>query len=239
MTGGCCPAIVRGMNDTSPKRKDGASRKPSSPQRLIWLMVALAAAIGLAAWHFWPREPIFYAQPVAGGAFDHAHKRWAGVLAAHVNDGRVNYRAIHDQPAALRVYLGDLSAVPYPEFQRWPPPQRLAFLINLYNAATVKLVADHWPVDKLTDIRRHFKGPRQQRVVRLFGRRWTLDELENQWIKKHFSDPRVDATLCRATRTGPSLRSEPYFPSRLETQLQEQASAPRKSENNDAVNGAL
>jgi hypothetical protein len=225
------------MTNHSAKRETSATRtRLASPRRLIWLTLALAAAMSLAVWHFWPREQTFYVQPVGGGAFDHAHKRWAGVLSAHVREARVDYAAIRDQPTALRAYLEDLSAVAYPEFQRWPRPQQLAFLINLYNASTMQLVADRWPADQLSDLRRRFKGPRQQRIVRLFGRRWTLDEIENQWIKKNFSDPRIDAALCRGTRTGPSLRSEPYLPSKIETQLGEQAAALRKTEPNDAIN---
>jgi hypothetical protein len=201
-------------------------------------LAVLVAVLGVAAWHFWPREPVFYAQPVGGGRFDHAHKRWAAVLAANVTNGHVNYRAIHEQPNELRAYLIDLSAVTYPDFQHWPQPQQVAFLVNLYNATTVKLIADHWPVEKLRDIRHRFKGPRQQRVALAFGRRWTLDELEDQWIKKRFHDPRLDLALCRGTLGGHPLRGEPYLPSKFDAQLAEQAALPDDGKPNDAINAA-
>jgi len=36
--------------------------------------------------------------------------------------------------------------VPESEFARWNQSQQIAFLINLYNAATLRLIIDHYPV---------------------------------------------------------------------------------------------
>lgn len=44
------------------------------------------------------------------------------------------------------------------EFKGWSSDQRLAFLINLYNAATLRLVTDHYPVKSIKDIGGFFSG---------------------------------------------------------------------------------
>ena len=92
--------------------------------------------------------------------------------------GRVDYRALNADPAPLDRYLASLGRVSESEFRSWPESRRLAFLFNLYNAATLQLVRDHYPVDSIKDIGSWLKGPWDQPVVPLFGERITLNTLE-------------------------------------------------------------
>jgi hypothetical protein len=73
-------------------------------------------------------------------SFDHSHAAFNALLKAHVSDGQVNYRALKAAPAALNGYLDTLAAVREPEFKTWSEAQQIAFLANLYNAATLKLI---------------------------------------------------------------------------------------------------
>jgi hypothetical protein len=93
-------------------------------------------------------------------------------------------------PQALESYLDGLSAVQEAQFNAWTESQQLAFLINLYNAATLKLIADHYPVKSIKDIGNLFKGPRDQPVVRLWGKTITSDQLEHDILRKQYNEPK-------------------------------------------------
>ncbi|HQI18514.1 MAG TPA: DUF547 domain-containing protein, partial [Leptospiraceae bacterium] len=71
------------------------------------------------------------------------------VLRTHVADGRVNYKALKDDPLFERsvqrlaqVNPGTLKS----------QSERLAFWINVYNAFTLKLIVDHYPVASINDL---------------------------------------------------------------------------------------
>lgn len=49
---------------------------------------------------------------------------------------------VHTQ---LQKYLAQLSAVSASEFASWPKPEKLAFILNAYNAFTVDLVFSGYP----------------------------------------------------------------------------------------------
>jgi len=155
--------------------------------------------------------------------FDHTHAALTRVLAATVTNGVVDYAALQASPAGLDAYLAALAAVPEERFKAWTRPQRLAFLLNLYNAATLKLVADHHPVASIRRIGSLLKGPWKQDVVHAWGRVLTLDALEHRTIRPDFGEPRIHFALVCAARSCPPLRGEAYAADRLEAQLDDQA----------------
>jgi hypothetical protein len=155
--------------------------------------------------------------------FDHSHAAFDAVLKAHVTDGAVDYRAIKADPAALNGYLDTLAAVQEPEFKTWSEAQQIAFLANLYNAATIKLIVDHYPVDSIKDIGNIFSGPWDQKVVRLFGKTITLNNLEHDILRKDFNEPRLHMALVCAAKGCPPLRTEVYLGERLDEQLNDQS----------------
>lgn len=154
--------------------------------------------------------------------FDHGHPRFDRVLKARVRDGLVDYQALKASPGDLDGYLAELAAVNEPVFDKWTAPQRLAFLINLYNAATLRLIADHYPIKSIKKIGGLFRGPWDQPVVRLFGRTITLDVLEHQILRVQFDEPRLHFAIVCAARGCPPLRAEAYTAGQLEQQLNDQ-----------------
>ena len=94
---------------------------------------------------------------VPSWALDATHARFTRLLADQVEAGRVDYAALKARPGELDAYLGELAAVTRPEFDRWEKPGQLAFLINLYNAATLHLIVENYPVKSIKDIGGFFK----------------------------------------------------------------------------------
>ncbi|MBR9986934.1 MAG: DUF547 domain-containing protein [Desulfosarcina sp.] len=123
----------------------------------------------------------------------------------------------------LERYLDATADVGKTQFNDWNESERLSFLINLYNAATLKLIVDHYPVKSIKKIGSIFRGPWDQPVVRLFGEDITLDNLEHDIIRKKYSEPRIHLALVCAAKGCPRLRSEAYAAERLDEQLDDQS----------------
>jgi len=163
------------------------------------------------------------ADVVSAQAFDQTYDSYDKVLKAYVTDGRVNYSGLKKAPNVLDPYLDSAAGVPEEQFNSWTEFQRLAFLINLYNAATLKLILDHYPVKSIKDIGSFFKGPWDQPVVRVFGKSVTLNHLEHDILRKLYSEPRIHMVLVCAAKGCPPLRSEAYLAEKLDEQLDDQS----------------
>lgn len=158
----------------------------------------------------------------AARAFDHTHAAFDRVLKQHVHDGLVSYAALKSAPGDLDGYLIQLATVAGSEFAGWPVKERLAFLINLYNAATLKLIIGNYPLQSIRSIGWLPGAAWKQEGVSLFGRKISLDEVEHGIIRKEYRDARVHFALVCAAKGCPPLRHEAFVAARLETQLDDQ-----------------
>lgn len=167
----------------------------------------------------------------SGASADHGDAAWTALLARHVHWNEagtataVDYDGFARDRAALDAYLAALAAVPVADFERWPRAERMAFLINAYNAATVALVLDHEPgLASIKDIGGWFSSPWKQRYVDLFGATRTLDEIEHELLRgaPDFDEPRIHFAVNCASIGCPALRPEAYAGDRLAAQLDDQ-----------------
>ncbi len=165
---------------------------------------------------------IFLGLSAALSAFDHTHAAFDVVLQRHVREGLVDYAALKAAPAPLDAYLATLAAVPEAEFKAWTEPQRFAFLINLYNAATLRLILDHYPLKSIRSIGLLPGAAWKKEGVSLFGRKTSLDHVEHGIIRKEYPDARAHFALVCAARGCPPLRDEPFVADRLAAQLDDQ-----------------
>jgi len=155
--------------------------------------------------------------------FDHSHAAYSAVLKTHVAKGQVDYAALKADSKALDGYLDSLAAVPKRQFKKWDEPTRIAFLVNLYNAATLRLILDHYPLESIRDIGNLLKGPWDRPVVRLFGENITLNNVEHDILRKEYNEPRLHMALVCAAKGCPPLRGEAFTPKRLNEQLDDQS----------------
>lgn len=140
------------------------------------------------------------------------------LLARFVKDGAVDYPGLRKNPADLKIYLESLAKVSASAYGAASAEERLAYLINSYNAHTLQLIVEQNAVSSIKDIDRAWDTP----SVSFVNEKITLNELEHQRIRKEFSDPRVHFALVCAARGCPPLREEPYTAKRLESQLEDQ-----------------
>lgn len=163
--------------------------------------------------------------------FDHGHKAWDALVKKHVvlvNGGKASqlrYADFAKDRAALKAYLEALSKVPAAEFAGWTKPQRMAFLINAYNAFTVELMLAHYPVASIKDIGGFFDNRWKRKFFKLFGQESYLDQIEHEWLRKPgaYDEPRVHYAVNCASIGCPMLREEAFVAERLGAQLEEQA----------------
>jgi hypothetical protein len=178
----------------------------------------LAAALGLASM-------------LAHGQFDHQHSAWTALLKKHVvlvdggKTSQASYSGFARDRAALKAYLDTLSKVPQQEFTGWLKPQRMAFLINAYNAYTVEKILTRYPnIRSIWDFGKIFGNPFKDGFFSLLGREFTLDGIEHETLRKPgaYDEPRVHFTVNCASIGCPMLREEAYVADRLDAQLEEQ-----------------
>lgn len=160
---------------------------------------------------------------VEAADFDLTHARFATALKNTVRDGQVDYARLKSDPADLDVYLRDLASVSKEDFAKWSREDRLATWINLYNAHTLRLILDHYPLQSIRSIGVLPGAAWRELLVRFGGRIMSLDHLENKIIRPESKEPRIHFALVCAAKGCPPLRSEPYVGARLDSQLDEQA----------------
>lgn len=154
--------------------------------------------------------------------FDPAHPHLSDLLKQHLRDGHVDYSALTRDRRRLDDYLAATAAVPKETFDSWSKPDQLAFLINVYNASTIRLVRDNYPVTSIRGIGGFFTSPWKLDSVQLWGRSVTLDHLEHSLIRKNYAEPRIHFALVCAARGCPPLRPRAYVGATLEADLDEQ-----------------
>lgn len=171
---------------------------------------------------------LFFVPPTL--AFDQSHSVWHRLLQQHVHwDDKgvaslVDYTALKQRQSELDTYLTGLSVVSWGEYVRWRKPQQLAFLINAYNAFTVKLVLSRYPdLESIKDLGSFFSSPWKKKFFSLLGKERSLDEIEHELIRQPgvFDDPRIHAAVVCASIGCPGIRNEAFIAEKLDTQLED------------------
>lgn len=147
------------------------------------------------------------------------HSLLDSVLRTHVDpEGWVDYPALAANSEELDRYIESLGSQDLDHLGR---DERLALLINAYNAFTLRLVLDHHGrIDSILDIPAEIRweNPRWK----IGGKSLSLDEIEHDQIRNHFRETRIHFALVCAAAGCPPLRPEAYTGAKLEGQLEEQ-----------------
>lgn len=149
------------------------------------------------------------------------HDDYDTLLERYVVDDRwVDYPAWHqseEDRGRLERYLDEMAAVEASALDR---DEALAYWINLYNALTLDLILDHYPVTSIKDLGGVLTSAWEKELVEVEGRALTLDQIENDVIRPRFEDPRIHFALNCAAVSCPPLPSFAYTASLLESQLE-------------------
>lgn len=150
-----------------------------------------------------------------------SHEIWDGLLKKYVrSDGFVNYKGMVQDSAELNRYLALLESS-HPQ-RSWSKPEQMAYWINAYNAFTVKLIVDHYPVASIKDIKNGIPFVNTVwdiKFINIQGQEYDLNAIEHGILRKNFPDGRLHAAVNCASFSCPPLRAEAYTAARLESQL--------------------
>lgn len=161
--------------------------------------------------------------PISATAFDHSHTELDAAMKQYVVNGMVDYAGLKANRAGLDAYIEETSAVSEADFKSWSEAQQLAFLINVYNAETVQLILDNYPLKSIKEIGNFISTAQDKKVVTLFGKATTLNYVEHDLLRANYSEPRIHFAIVCAAISCPALRSEAFVADKLEAQLTDQA----------------
>jgi len=157
-----------------------------------------------------------------------SHEIWNKLLEKHVTkSGEVSYKGFKADVSLLDSYLKLLSTNA-PDPKKWSKNEQLAYWINAYNAFTVKLIVDNYPVKSIKDIGGSIpfvNSPWDIKFIVIGGEKMDLNNIEHGTIRKYFDEPRIHFAVNCASISCPQLRNEAYVAARLDAQLTEQAQA--------------
>lgn len=156
-------------------------------------------------------KDLFYQMELNESEIDHS--QWDVLLKKYVGtDGLVDYKGFLNDKEELEDYLEYLAQNP-PD-NSWRVQELLAYYINLYNAYTVNLILDNYPVKSIKDLNR----PWTSSFVRVGNEILTLGGVENSILRK-MDEPRIHFAINCASLSCPDLLNEAYQASTIEEQL--------------------
>ena len=102
---------------------------------------------------------------------------------------------------------------------------QMAYWINLYNALTVWVVVNDYPVDSIKDIKSglFIFGPWQRELITVAGQSLTLDNIEHNILRPIWKDPRIHYAVNCASLGCPNLAEDAYRADNLEALLEKGA----------------
>lgn len=150
------------------------------------------------------------------------HSAWETLLQKHVTvEGKVNYAGFKADKAKLQAYLDQLAA--HPVQADWSRAEKMAYWINAYNAFTIKLIVDNFPVNSITDL--HGGKPWDVKWIKLGDTTYSLNQIENDIIRPQFKDARIHFAVNCAARSCPPLLNHAWTAGNLERYLDQQTRA--------------
>ena len=145
------------------------------------------------------------------------HKPWARFLKANIVPGadgvnRLPYATISAADrAALDGYLARLAETPVSKLNQ---TEQRAFWINLYNALTVSVILDYYPVKSILDIDispgLFSNGPWGKKLISIEGVKVSLDEIEHRILRPIWKDPRIHYAVNCASIGCPNLQTQAF-----------------------------
>jgi hypothetical protein len=132
------------------------------------------------------------------------HSTWDALLKKHVADnGDVAYKGFKNDIQKLNKYVTYLaSQIPT---ESWSINEQLAYFINVYNANTIKLIADNYPTKSIKDI----NNPWMKNRLKIGDKDYSLADIENGILRK-MNEPRIHFAINCASFSCPKLLNTAY-----------------------------
>ncbi|WP_411767427.1 DUF547 domain-containing protein [Winogradskyella sp. A3E31] len=157
------------------------------------------------------------------------HSAWDDLLKANVEgDGLVDYKDFKEDSDKLNDYINYLSKqVPNNE---WSIEELLAYYINVYNANTIKLIVDNYPVKSIKDVDATI-SPFLKNFIFIGDKEFSLADIEKGILQK-MNEPRIHFAINCASFSCPKLMRDAYTAENVEELMNQAATEFINSEKN-------
>jgi hypothetical protein len=158
------------------------------------------------------------------------HSRWNSFLEEYVRYSNaldmnvLPYGEVSPEDRRLlESYISELEETAVSELSR---PSQKAYWINLYNAKTVQLILEHYPVDSIRDIKLgglFSRGPWNEEIMEIEGEQLSLNDVEHRILRPIWEDPRIHYAVNCASIGCPDLPPRAYTAAETDRMLDEGA----------------
>jgi hypothetical protein len=148
------------------------------------------------------------------------HTSFNTLLTKYVtSEGVVNYKGLKTEQSKLKTYIASLQS--NSPNSSWSRNEKLAYWINIYNALTINLLLDNYPIASITKINKAW----DTQITTINGKSYTLNDIENKVIRPTFNEPRIHFAVNCGAKSCPKLLNQAFTADKLEGQLQKQTIA--------------
>lgn len=143
------------------------------------------------------------------------HREWDRLLQKHVSPtGVVDYEGFRKDRSQLDQYLKQLSGT---SVKKLSSKEQKVFWINAYNAYTVQLILDNYPLKSIMDLKFRGKDAWSHPFIQIDGKRYTLNNIEHDILRKEFPDPRIHFAVNCASASCPKLANKAFDVSNIDS----------------------
>ncbi|QIA62440.1 DUF547 domain-containing protein [Vibrio astriarenae] len=192
--------------------------------RLLTLLTAIISFATFSApkselWQYWDASNEASLQTID-------HQSWQAFLDKYVvvegEHHLVNYKGISSEDKReLERYVRTLSSLDPRNYSR---AEQYAYWVNLYNAITVDLILDSYPVKSITKLGGLFSfGPWGDEVTRINGKALTLNDIEHRILRPIWDEPRTHYAVNCASLGCPNLQTNAFTAKNTQALLEQAA----------------
>ena len=142
------------------------------------------------------------------------------LLGKYVTSSGVKYGAWKGNAADMQALQGVVDAVAKENVSALGQKEQLAFYVNAYNAWILHEALAKYPTASVKDALYTFFTSKRIKVA---GQQTSFKALEDETIRARFGEPRIHFALNCASRSCPTLNSEPFTASKLDAQFEKLA----------------
>jgi len=143
---------------------------------------------------------------------------WNHLLQKNVNaEGWVNYDTFKKDQYLLNQYLSYLNNTT--PNKKWSNNKAKAFWVNAYNAYTIQLILNNYPLKSILDIKQNDKNAWEIPLAKVGSKTYTLNFIEHEILRKTFNDPRIHVAINCASISCPALPNIAFSEKNIETLL--------------------
>jgi len=169
--------------------------------------------------------------PATNSTATHLFDQVTAFMKKYVNhDGMVDYKALSHKKMEMVKLLEQFKKLDRNEYNSWSKDDKLAFWINGYNLNFIKIIVDNYPIESNRMLRlfwppnsiRHINGIWNEHKFIIMNEEFTLQEVDQRFLQKEFSEPLAFFAISYASVSGTPLRNEAYRGQNLSTQFDDQ-----------------